>query len=281
MGPLEDCVNYFESIGFTIPRGESPSDFFMEVVTGKIASEFDPSFTPLKLFMYWEQHVRGIEVFKGQPRMSTFEAAQAKREYNLRNGKIYFVILGLDPEQKQNVHLPLPPFSSNKTLKETLHEFLKYLKEGLLSLLEDIGEFVIDVGSEFFVFLKDTFNAIRGKSDPVRQVQPFHKQLFFLTHRAFLQVYKNAQSLLSEMLLHFGAGVFISIAVQNFDFAGAQPRAICSFSTWNLLHLCENPTDQLNMAGKITSPLFKECLFALDVCSQAFLLDPRHLVAKR
>jgi ABC-type multidrug transport system ATPase subunit len=47
--------SYFESIGFTCPQSISESDFFMDVATGYIASEFKESNITLQdLFNYWQ-----------------------------------------------------------------------------------------------------------------------------------------------------------------------------------------------------------------------------------
>jgi ABC-type multidrug transport system ATPase subunit len=50
MGPRDQAVHYFASIGFPCPPEESPSDFFMDVVTGKIRNIYNPSFQPTDLF---------------------------------------------------------------------------------------------------------------------------------------------------------------------------------------------------------------------------------------
>ncbi|KAJ3268851.1 hypothetical protein HK104_005247 [Borealophlyctis nickersoniae] len=48
-GPREEAVTYFDSVGFTCPPDESPSDFFMDLVSGKIGSHFDHWFEPSDL----------------------------------------------------------------------------------------------------------------------------------------------------------------------------------------------------------------------------------------
>jgi hypothetical protein len=141
----------------------------------------------------------------------------------------------------------------------TIAGFSKYLKNGLNAFYHEWRDFAIDVLEEIWRFSKSTLNSVLGRPDPVREVAPFYMQLWFLTHRAFLQVYKNAQTFLSEMLLHFGAGVFISIAVQDFGFAGAQPKAICAYTPWNLSSACDGPIDQINLAGMFIA---LGCLFA-------------------
>ncbi|KAI9220286.1 P-loop containing nucleoside triphosphate hydrolase protein [Blastocladiella britannica] len=61
-GPRADAERYFESIGFPVPDGVSPSDFYMDVLTGTVTSTFDPAFHPSHLFAYWDAHCAGHEI---------------------------------------------------------------------------------------------------------------------------------------------------------------------------------------------------------------------------
>jgi ABC-type multidrug transport system ATPase subunit len=246
IGPREGCVPYFESVGFTLPGDESPSDYFMDVVTGKVASEWDPSFEPKKLFEYWENRSNVAGIFANQKRMTPVQAIEARRRFMHAHGT--------ESEESLKVE-PVAP----KKVVINVSTVTDYLKRGLIAVFDEWKEFIIDVGTEFLSFLKDIFNILTGRSDPVRDLQPFHMQLWFLTKRAFLQVYKNAMTLLSEMMLHFAAGIFISIAVQNFDFVGAQPLPVCSFMPWNVGWFCSSAVDQLPMAGMFIA---LGCLFA-------------------
>ncbi|KAJ3049995.1 hypothetical protein HK097_009010, partial [Rhizophlyctis rosea] len=65
-GPREDAVQYFDTIGFTIPVDESPSDFYMDVTSGKVPSAYDADFKPSDLFEYWNQHQSGRNPFAGR-----------------------------------------------------------------------------------------------------------------------------------------------------------------------------------------------------------------------
>jgi ABC-type multidrug transport system ATPase subunit len=59
MGPRDGAVHYFEECGFKCPNGMSESDFFMDVLSGRVRSSFDPLFSPPMLFNYWKQHCSG------------------------------------------------------------------------------------------------------------------------------------------------------------------------------------------------------------------------------
>ena len=50
MGPRELAPQYFAGIGFECPPDESESDFFMDVVSGRKKSSFDPYFKLTDLF---------------------------------------------------------------------------------------------------------------------------------------------------------------------------------------------------------------------------------------
>lgn len=206
IGPREEAVSYFQMIGFTIPDDESPSDYFMDVVTGKVANEFDPAFVPTDLFKYWENRSNINDMFKNYRRMTPEHAVKMKCRHLISRG----------PEDDTVT----PKKALARNTMSNYYGWGEYLASGLSAMFTEWKAFFIDVGEELYSFCFTCAFALLSRSDPVRDVQPFHMQLWFLTKRAFLQVYKNAAGLLSEMLLHFAAGIFISIAVQKFDYVG-------------------------------------------------------------
>ncbi|KAI8905545.1 P-loop containing nucleoside triphosphate hydrolase protein [Gorgonomyces haynaldii] len=234
IGPREGCVEYFKKIGFTCPADESPSDFFMDVVTGKVASEFNPAFVPRDLFDYWEQHMQGRNPFEGVRRMSPQEAEQ-ERKAHLRS------------KVEEN---KIPELAAQNQVKKSkdYYGWTKYIVNGTAAFGKEWYSFFLDVGTEFIQWLYSiTIGLFMDK--PIRQVQPFYMQFYYLMKRAALQVYKTAGKLMSEMILHFCAGLFISIAVQNFDFLGKNPQEVCSFTSINIVWFCQATVDQLGMAG--------------------------------
>jgi ABC-type multidrug transport system ATPase subunit len=206
MGPREDCVAYFESIGFSLPPDDSPSDYFMDVVSGKVANEFDPQFVYTDLFEYWSCRIEGRpNKLAGMRRYSPKEALERKKDHlkSLENPEIV-------------VETPGAVFNPKKSFKVDRENFV-YILAGAQRIAREWGSFFWDVFQEFGTFVISIINFILRREDPIRQVQPFHIQLWLLLKRAYLQVYKSAGTLISEMALHFSAGFFISIAVQNFD----------------------------------------------------------------
>ena len=56
LGPAEDAVHYFASIGFECPALQNPADFFMDVISGEVPCQGKPDFQPSDLFDLWETH---------------------------------------------------------------------------------------------------------------------------------------------------------------------------------------------------------------------------------
>jgi len=55
LGPSEEALPYFENLGFKCPQHTNPADFFMDVISGLVPREGDPSFKPEDLFLFWEE----------------------------------------------------------------------------------------------------------------------------------------------------------------------------------------------------------------------------------
>jgi len=61
LGPSDQALPYFESLGFHPPNRCNPADFFMDVIGGEFPDDFraaHPDFTPKDLFTKWEEHLR-------------------------------------------------------------------------------------------------------------------------------------------------------------------------------------------------------------------------------
>ena len=102
----------------------------------------------------------------------------------------------------------------------------------------DYGQFLLHLG-----------RALVCIPDPVRNSTPIYRQLWLLMKRSSKQVFRNARVIIFDVLLHFGCGVFISIATQNFTYLGQFPGEVCETQTWSLRWVCYNPTDNIKMAG--------------------------------
>nr|KAJ3408247.1 hypothetical protein HK105_003233 [Polyrhizophydium stewartii] len=237
MGPREDCVKYMQSIGFTCPHDESQSDFFMDVATGKIPSEFDPAFEPKDLFKYWVQTRKGENPFANARRMSPEQAVEARKKH----------LSGDLNEVKTEGGKPSTYIEARKV--NDYYGWTEYLASGLAVIAREWGVWLYDVLAEFGEFLISVINALLFRKDPIRETCAYYMQIWLLMKRAFLQVFKTPQSVIVDMMLHFSAGIFISVAVQNFGFLGALPGSICATAPANLQWQCSRPEDHLKEAG--------------------------------
>ncbi len=236
MGPREGALGYFEAIGFTCPPVESPSDFFMDVCTGVVPSEFEPGFSSPDLFAYWENRANIRTLFESKRRMTAEESIFAAREFHRLTPT-------LKAEDKKN------DVTRAKEKKETFSMILEFAQRSLKSLVVESSEFIKDVGSEFLGFLLDTGRSIIGFKDPVRVNQPFYWQLWFLMKRGFNQVYRDVGATLVDLSMNFCAGLFISIAIQNMGFLGGNPEDVCLWAPYNVFYTCKFPVDTLRVAG--------------------------------
>ncbi|EGF80003.1 hypothetical protein BATDEDRAFT_37074 [Batrachochytrium dendrobatidis JAM81] len=235
MGPRDECVKYFQSIGFSCPPDESPADFFMDVATGKVPSEFDPGFQPRHLFDYWVSTRKGQNPFSNTRRMNLQQATDAQKKF--KSGDLSEVKDG-----KPSTYIEAPKVKD-------YYGWTEYIAAGIGSLARDWGVWIYDILAEFGEFLISFINAILCRTDPIRQTCPYYMQIWLLMKRAFFQVWKNPQPIIVDMLLHFSSGLFISIAVQNFKFIGAMPGSICATAPVNLQWQCSRPEDHLREAG--------------------------------
>ncbi|KAJ1341683.1 hypothetical protein BSLG_003705 [Batrachochytrium salamandrivorans] len=200
MGPREDCVKYFQSIGFTCPPDESPSDFFMDVATGKVPSEFSPAFKPRDLFDYWVKSAR-VKSITNMPYDNSSKHGLPKR--NTR------VVILAKSMMKPTTYIEAPKVKDYSGWTE-------YIASGIGSIVREWGVWLYDIISEFGeVIVSFIYNRL-------------------LMKRAILQVWNNPQPIIVDMLLHFSSGLFISIAVQNFKFIGAMPGSICATAPVNM-----------------------------------------------
>ncbi|KAI8926163.1 hypothetical protein BC831DRAFT_457743 [Entophlyctis helioformis] len=240
MGPREDCLRYIESVGFTCPPDESPSDFFMDVATGKVPSEFNPAFVPKDLFDYWVKTRKGINPFEGKRRMTIAQAEEARRKF----------LSGELAEVKEGpAGLSAPTVGFVTAPVKDYYGWTEYIVTGIAAFAREWGVWLYDVLAEVGDFLVGAINAILCRKDPIRETCSYPMQIWLLAKRAGLQVYKNPMPVLVDMVLHFSSGVFISVAVQNFKFLGAPPGPICATAPATVQWQCGRPEDRLKEAG--------------------------------
>lgn len=225
IGPRDFSQSYFHKIGFTLPPNESPSDFYMDVVTGKIASEFDPGFDPRKLPDYWIEYSEtgNFNTFDHLRRMSPDQAIEAKRRF-------------------LKTHSTLHDLHSRKNLS----------KNWIISVTQGIGTFFYD----WIAFFLDVFKELTSSFSVTaqsRQIQPFPMQFWLLTRRALMQRFKTSGAFMMELILNFLIGSFISVAVQNFGYQGKLPKEICAYLPYIMGPKCNEPMDLLKQAGMFIS----------------------------
>ena len=119
------------------------------------------------------------------------------------------------------------------------------LKTGVMGLFS----FWSDIFNEYLTFMLQIFRTLLCIRDPVRESTPLYLQLWLLVKRASKQVFRNARVMIFDVLLHFGCGVFISIATQNFTYLGSFDPEVCRLQTLSLQWQCYNATDNIRMAG--------------------------------
>ncbi|KAG0225854.1 hypothetical protein BGW41_004484 [Actinomortierella wolfii] len=62
-GKRTEAEKYFAAIGFPVPKGASPSDFYMDVISNNVKSKIAKKFRPFYLARYWESYVRRAQTF--------------------------------------------------------------------------------------------------------------------------------------------------------------------------------------------------------------------------
>ncbi|KAI1313410.1 hypothetical protein EDD11_002645 [Mortierella claussenii] len=66
-GPRVEAPAYFAAIGFPVPEGSSPSDFYMDVISNNVKSRITKKFKPFYLSRYWESYNKRAQSFYADP----------------------------------------------------------------------------------------------------------------------------------------------------------------------------------------------------------------------
>ncbi|KAJ3295381.1 hypothetical protein HK104_002720 [Borealophlyctis nickersoniae] len=246
-GPREEAVAYFDMIGFTCPIDESQSDFFMDLVSGKVPSAYEADFKPSDLFGYWAEYKQGRNPFAGREKQDPYLLASQRtpETYPEKSEESKDPLLSYTAEAKRAKEEKL----RKKKLSSDYYNWTDSVAAALAVIFRDWGAWFKDVFLELVDFLKSIAFSILRKKDPVRDTCPFYMQFWLLTKRAYHQIYRNWQSFIFEQLLHLSCGLFISIATQNFGYVGAQPPEVCATSAWNLQWYCRDPRDFITQAA--------------------------------
>ncbi|KAL7750819.1 hypothetical protein RI367_003776 [Sorochytrium milnesiophthora] len=218
-GPRHFAAEYFSNLGFNRPEKQSEADFFMDIVSGKTAPSWNPFFRPVELFAFWEAFQQD-EIPMGRDaaqQLSTLHRNRAHKSAFLQ-GKLQKLLL------------------TNR------------LVDQLVDVFSDSFAFVRDVASEFASFIGTI-----GAKDSVRITpSPLHV-MWLCMKRATLQSWRSWATFMTEMLVHLGCGVFISLAAQNNDYQGKYPDPLCDITPLPLQPSCRLPTNTLPQTGVFVS----------------------------
>ncbi|KAG0246544.1 hypothetical protein BGX31_000995 [Mortierella sp. GBA43] len=66
-GPRTEAPAYFAAIGFPVPIGSSPSDYYLDVISNNVKSRVTKKFKPFYLSRYWESYVRRAQTYYADP----------------------------------------------------------------------------------------------------------------------------------------------------------------------------------------------------------------------
>ncbi|TPX37017.1 hypothetical protein SmJEL517_g01068 [Synchytrium microbalum] len=145
---------------------------------------------------------------------------------------------------------PLP--DGYKVRGEALVLWASHSGSSIGSIFYDLAIWCGDVLKELSF---DVGRWIRGwvfyLSDPIRKTPGETKQFIYLLHRSMLQTSRQGASLALSQWLHFGMGLFVSIAIQNSTYLGPNPSQICAWVPWTVSQNCLSPIDHLREAGVI------------------------------
>eukprot|EP00834_Sanchytrium_tribonematis_P003745 NODE_156_length_15158_cov_0.791553.p2 type:complete len:846 gc:universal NODE_156_length_15158_cov_0.791553:6406-8943(+) len=214
-GPTKGLSHYFRELGFDAPRDINPADFAMDIVSGKIACNWDSDFRPADLFDYWECYQRGTAINKIRHDENAMRMRTIRRK------------------------------------KRDDKSFITRLVTSFFTIIIDSFEWTTDVIGEFVATCFELVRFLTCMSHPVRNTPNIFVQYFLLLKRAFQQQFRSSKRFIFDSVIHFVAGLIVSIAIQQFTYLGKQPKEVCDISPFMLRLTCNNPQDFLNQAGML------------------------------
>ncbi|KAI9100561.1 hypothetical protein DFS34DRAFT_592447 [Phlyctochytrium arcticum] len=214
-GPRNEAVKYFDRIGFLMPKGDSASDFFMDVATGRVPCRHSSRFRPTMLFRCWEDYTAGRDPIATLRGMTVKDRRTTMRRRTM--------IGAAKPSRLSSFGLPI--------------------KCWFLNVFDYIG----DVGKE----MADMIVGMFRRHDPVRDTPNGFVTFRLLYLRACSQLYRSRSQFWFDQIVHLLCGLFISVANQSTDYLGLFPREVCLMAGGALGRGagCSLATDALPTAG--------------------------------
>ncbi|KAI8814586.1 hypothetical protein BJ742DRAFT_703938 [Cladochytrium replicatum] len=265
-GPRAEAAIYFDRLGFMMPAGESPSDFYMDIVSGHVKNIHDDEFEVSDLCEYWEQYEAGHNIFANIRPEGTFKPNDSAGTFNprdslLKNDQSSAVEEKIHHEHNDHEeHEPLTWAEFKRTHhsgggygraeeKKGFAGFMDAMGKIIADIFANVGWYLMDILIEMYTSTVGFFRWITFQRDPVRQTPNVFVQGYLCFLRAAMQVYRRSSAFLFEQILHLGCGAFISIAVQKFTSLGNLPLSVCISAPYVMRWRCWNPEDDLRQAG--------------------------------
>eukprot|EP00835_Amoeboradix_gromovi_P002324 NODE_130_length_18488_cov_0.389961.p1 type:complete len:846 gc:universal NODE_130_length_18488_cov_0.389961:7015-9552(+) len=214
-GPTKGVSHYFKELGFVSPKGMNPADFAMDIISGKLPCSWDSDFRPADLFDYWVCYQNGTPINK----IRNDENAMKMR--TMRRRKL-----------------------QNKSM-------ITRIVSSFFSMTLDLFEWTSDVITEFVSSLIEIVRIFTFMKDPVRSTPNFFVVYFLLLKRSFQQQFRSSKRFIFDSIIHFVAGLIVSVAIQDFKYLGKQPSQVCDISPFMLRLACNNAIDFINQAGML------------------------------
>lgn len=242
-GPTQQAPLYFKDIGFTMPSNVNPADYYLDVTSGGVKRESDPGFKFPQLFDLWDtvglnylpESIKskrdGMGISAGDD--VTPQAIHSVKE-NLIGGR---VMSNEGGRQSEAVSRMIE--SAHVQMEKENNVFANFSTLAVDFVSNQVQE-VKEFGTNVLVGTKEAVMTI-GQPDPVRDTPDPITQFLLCFHRSCLQVFKSKKAFFMEQLLHFGCGLFISVAAKDLEYIGPYPDVICATTPLPFYHACRLP----------------------------------------
>ncbi|CAG8568224.1 1635_t:CDS:10, partial [Acaulospora colombiana] len=213
-GERAKALEYFINLGYEKPSFLSPSDFMLEIASGKVKPSGRSHLTVADLH----------EIWKGNDTRSKELREISTNEYTI------------DVEEDDDTEL---------MHKQTSDKSAGFVSS-IYHIYHESYEYTFDVFTEFWGFLG---SSLFWKSDPIRETPNFFVAFALLFKRACLQLYRKKAGFLYDQAVHLVSGVFISFAISPQDYIGKVPQDLCKVTPYIVLPSCLSAADGIQDVG--------------------------------